>query len=190
MDIEEMKQSDLSPSLVQQATTPKKTWFFKKNDGSIIAVEEKAAHQLIRNPQRVLTERGFRTLDYELIGVSDGKTYANYVNQEKKKLEGLKEEITQKKNDFRRYVKMLERFKFEEFLDDEDAKVKRAKTVIQKEEKELEELEEKYKNMFKNVPQNAFNAELEVAKGNIEMPEDFSVITPVVKDRAKILKQL
>lgn len=185
-----MKSKDLTPQMAQEAAMPKKTWFFKRQTGEILAVEEKAAHQLLRNPQRVLTERGFRTLDYDLIGVSDGKTYAKVVQEEKSRLSGVKQQINSKKNDFRRYVKMLERFKFEEFLEDTDPKVQRARVIIDKEQVELDKLEEEYRNGFKTISDTAFNAELEVARGNIEEPTNFSVITPVSRDRAKILKQL
>lgn len=51
---------------------PQKTWFFEKENGSIIALQEAEAWRLYSGKNQIL---GLRTPRPKIIGVSDGTTY-------------------------------------------------------------------------------------------------------------------
>jgi hypothetical protein len=80
--------------------------------------------------------------------------------------------------DMTRYLKSLDRFKFEELLDDTSDKVIKVKGIISDLEKEIDSTNSSLANIQKSVVDRAFKAELEIAKGNIEQPRKNTVYCP------------
>lgn len=166
--------------------TIKKTYFFKRGDGFILACEETEAWGLMRG------QGNWARKDFAYIGTSDGKTYKRIVDAGNKEKLELKEEIKKLKSDINKYLKTLERFKFEDLLDDDDPKVKRANELISKLEKSLEEKEKTLKKFAQTLIKKAFNAEVEVAKKDKTKPSNRDIDTPASSgvDRTKIINQL
>lgn len=165
-------------------TRPEKTWFFQRGDGMIFACNEVQANETMRN------RTNWMRRDFKMLGVSDGTTYKRVKNEEKKSIVALKEELKELNINLSKYLKTLERFKFDELLDETDVKVIRANELIKELESKIEEKETILKNAAKIIEQKAFDAEFAMAKGNLEMPSDINVMTPDKKDREKILKAL
>lgn len=190
---EDFKSNDLSPAQVAQATTPKKTWFFERSDGMIFPAEEKEAWDIINNRSE------WKRRDFKLLGVSDGRTYQKITKQSLVSASRLNLEIEELTVNIKNYEKAAERLLVEEAIDvtdEEDAenmanlkKLKRLKNITAKMKKEHATKLEKYKTMVRDIVKNATEAELKVARGNIEMPSAVNIITPNVSgsERTRIL---
>ena len=165
-------------------TKPEKTWFFKRGDGMVFACNEIQANEIMRN------RTNWMRRDFKMLGTSDGTTYKRVKDEERKKIVGMKEELKELNVSLSKYLKTLERFKFDELLDDTDPKVIRANELIKELENKIDERENVLKNAAKIIEQKAFDAEFEIANGKLEMPSDINVVTPESKDREKILKAL
>lgn len=149
---------------------PQKTWFFTDSSGRIFPANEKEAFELLTNTSR------WRRQDIKMLGCSDGTTYDRTIKENKDRVKELIEKIDILKDALNMYIKGHDRLMFEEFLDEKDARVIRAKKVIKEKQDELDPLEEELKDIRKNIIQKAFDAELEQARGHMENPRDFSVI--------------
>jgi hypothetical protein len=149
---------------------PQKTWFFEDTSGRIFPANEKEAFELMTNNSR------WRRQDIKMVGVSDGTTYHKTIEESKQKIADLNETVKEMKQKLNLYIKGHDKLMFEDFLDENDPKVKRAKEVIAKTQKEIDPVEKKLETMRKDIVQIAFEAELEQARGHMENPRDFSVI--------------
>jgi len=166
-------------------TRPVETWFIERTgDGFIFATNEEDAFEIIHNPT------SWRRRDFKIIGVSDGTVFHSKVKNSTKKVAELKERFDELTKTLNKYRATEERFVFEEVLDDTDEKLIRVREKIQKIESELEPLEVKMKQGKKSIVDDAFQAELKVARGNIKMPRNKAVITPQGQDRKKIMQQM
>ena len=165
-------------------TQPEKTWFFERGDGMLFACNESEANEIMRN------RTNWMRRDFKMLGVSDGTTYKKVKTEEKAKIASVKEEVKQLNIELTKYLKTLERFKFDELLEDTDPKVMRANELIKNLETKIDEKNDYLKNAMKLIDKKAFDAEFAKAKGNIEMPNDINVMTPESKDRDKILRAL
>jgi archaellum component FlaC len=163
---------------------PQKTWFIERvADSYIFASGEREAHAILHRAD----SRG----KFKVVGVSDGTTYYKMVRGAKDRLPEIKGEVTQLKSDLNRYNKTYERMKFDDLLEATDPKFKKVKEEISRVKKEIKTREGKLKDFSRSNVQDAFNAELAIAKENgVEMPTSQDVITPDAKDRDRILRQM
>jgi len=170
----------------QPPTKVEKTWFLKRGDGYIFPVTERSAWDLLycRNWNSINNEK------FTIVGVSDGTTYVKMLKEGEKARIELERELQSKSREVTRYMQTLDRFKFDELLSDSDEKVVKVTEIINKLNAEIDELNARLNQIQKEVVTKAFEAELAKATGNIEQPQNFDVLTPIDKDRNKILAQL
>lgn len=163
---------------------PTKTWFIKRGDGFTFACNETEAWGLFNNRTEWMRK------DFQILGVSDGKTYFETIRKAKGEIVDLKERLQTLNEAKNKYTKTEDRLRFEELLDDDDEKVKKVVSLLEKTQKEINEVQDKIKTFNQDVINKAFNAELEKARGNIEMPSNADIITPQESQRQKILNNI
>ena len=188
-EIEEVKQADLSPAMIAQFTTPKKTWFIERTgDKKVMAMEEMEAWKTLTNKST------WARHDFRIVGVSDGKTYAKIVQESQGKAREMFKVIKDIETEANKYRKTEEKFVFEDLLELTDPKVVKVKSIIAKYDKDLEKNNAEYLAITKNVAKTAFDAELAKAKrsGNREFPSNQDIFTPGsdAKTRRKILREM
>jgi molybdopterin converting factor small subunit len=147
---------------------PQPTWFFEGADGKPFAVNEREAFSLLTNKSE------WRRRDIKMLGASDGTTYHEVVKSAGPRKEELKEEIKKVKDVLNKYIAGHDRLMFDEFAEEDDPRVQRAKKLIAETEEKLEPLENELKELRENLIKRAFNAELEKARGNMQRPKDFT----------------
>ena len=163
---------------------PTKTWFIERGDGFVFACNESEAWGLFHNRTEWMRR------DFKILGVSDGKTYFETIRKSKEEIVNLKERLATLKEAKAKYTKTEDRMRFEELLDDDHEKVQKVVQLLEKTQKEISEVEKKIKTFNQDVINKAFNAELDKARGNIEMPSNGDVITPQESQRQKILNSI
>jgi len=154
-----------------QSTKVEKTWFLERENGETIAVCENEAYSLT-HPSQINAKR------FKIIGTSSGKTYVEILKSAGIEKQELENKVRTLSSDITRYLTTLDKFKFEELLEDTDPKVIRVKEIMSKLQTEIDESNKGLANIQKLVVDKAFNAELEVARGNIEQPRNNDVICP------------
>lgn len=175
-NLEEEKQQlmnqDLTPAMMQKASAPKKTWFFKRlGDGKVIATEEREAWQICYNRST------WKRRDFQLIGTSDGTTFHRIVKQSIVDAQKLEPEIAKKKAELEKFMKREEDLILDEVVDMEGdssdvenernkQKVLRLRKIIDDTHEALDVMEDKYKSLVADVVQTATDAEMEVAIKN------------------------
>lgn len=199
--IEEIRSSDLSAAMVAKETAAKPTWFVRRlGDGYEFAVEEYEAWEL------KYTHSTWKRNDFVFIGYSDGKTYQRIVKESMGKARELQPQIEEKKRQLTRYRNLEDKLLLEEVVDMEGdpkdtaneenkQKVLRLRAIIERLDGELEQLEQKYLKVTKNVVIEATNAEKEVAirnwneKGPVWPRRSLNVHTPEAagEDRDRLL---
>ena len=157
-----------------QPTKVTKTWFIEKENGEIFAINEKGAWDLQYNQNR----NNLYSRKYKIVGVSDGRTYVDIIKNSQNEKAELERLLSTESDELSRYVNTLDRFKFNELLEDEDPKVLRAKELIKKKEENIADINNKLVNIHKIIIEKAFKAELEKARGNIEKPANNDIFTP------------
>jgi len=165
-------------------TKPCKTWFIERGDGFIFACDEAEAWGLFHNRTEWMRR------DFKIIGVSDGTTYFSIIRNSSQEMQKLKEELMPLKRSFDKYSETEDRLRFDELLDDTDEKVQKVTQLLTDLQVKITEIENKIKNFQSELINKAFNAELEIARGNIELPTNHDIITPNRADRDKILAKL
>lgn len=188
-EVEETKNSDLSPAMIANFTKPKKTWFIERyGDGKIFAMEENEAWRTLTN------KSNWARHDFRIIGVSDGTTYAKVINESKQKSQVILKEIQDIEKEANKYRKTEEKFVFEDLLEITDPKVKKVRDIINKYDKELEKKNAEYFALTRGVAQTAFEAELAKAKRskNKEFPSNQDIHTPGAQanERRRILREM
>ncbi len=181
MDENELKTQDgLGPTKIT------KTWFFQRGEdvNDVFACSEQEAWGLLRNRSNWMRR------DFKMIGVSDGKTYARIMTQSAHKKQALEQKTQQLAQEITRYNKTYDKFKFDDLLDDEDPKMIKVKGILDNLNAEYEKAKAEFDNINKMIVEEAFKAELDVARGKLEMPENFDVFTPGASKRNKILENL
>lgn len=161
-----------------------KTWFFERGDGKIFSTDEKEAWGILRN------KSNWMRTDFKIIGVSDGQTYVKTIKSADKERQLTDSKVNEKTAELNRYLATLDKFKFEMLLEDTDEKVVKVKGIIKGIQDEITELQSKFSKGFQDIINMAFEAELAVARGHIEMPSNFDVITPNEADRRIIMNNL
>lgn len=152
-------------------TNPQKTWFIERGDGVVFAFNEIDAHETLKSGN-------WKRNDFKIVGVSSGEMYWKTLKESRGKSIELKNEVDELEKIQERYYRTEERFKFDDLLDDDDIKMKKVREKIQEIEDKLEPLISKLNEVSKNIHQAAFNAELKVARGNIEYPSNSDIVTP------------
>lgn len=204
----EVMSQDITPAMREQASKPKKTWFFERGDGKILAVEEREAWQICYNRST------WKRRDFRLLGTSDGTTYHRIVKESIVEAKVLEPKIAEKNAELERYQKAEENLVINETVDMEGdpsdvvneenkQKVLRLRKIIDRIHAELDLLEDQYKTVTADIVTQATNAELEVAKKNqaarvaqgldVDWPdENLNIQTPSGshKPRKVILSQL
>lgn len=165
-----------------QAMKQQKTWFFEKN-GEPFAVNEKEAWELVSNKST------WRTRDIKMIGCSDGTAYYNTVKDAGSRRTELKGIVDALKLKLNKLIAAHDKLMFEEFLDDKNERVQRAKKLIADVETELEPLDEELKSLSSGLIRKAFEAELEAARNNKEMPRNFDVQVKAERGLESIAEQ-
>ena len=184
-----MKNRDLSPAMVEKMTKPKKTWFIQRTgDGFIFACEEEEAWKTLTNRST------WARHDFKILGVSDGTTYAKFINESKGKAREIHSKIVEVEAEVNKYRKTEEKFVFEDLLDLTDPKVIKVRSIIAEYDGRLEIMNKEYSDMTKNVAESAFKAELKAAidGGSKQFPGNHDILTPGAseQERSKILNKM
>lgn len=184
-----MKNRDLSPAMVEKMTKPKKTWFIQRTgDGFIFACEEEEAWKTLTNRST------WARHDFKILGVSDGTTYAKFINESKGKAREIHSKIVEVEAEVNKYRKTEEKFVFEDLLDLTDPKVLKVRSIIAEYDGRLEIMNKEYSDMTKNVAESAFKAELQAAidGGSKQFPGNHDILTPGAseQERSKILNKM
>jgi hypothetical protein len=169
---------------LSQKSQPVKTWFIERGDGFIFACDEAEAWGLFENRTNWMRK------DFKIIGVSDGTAYFAHIAKNKNRAIELQDELTKIEYDYDRYTKTEDRLRFEELLDETDEKVLKVGAIRKDLLAKINDIRGKLENINKDVIGEAFNIELEKARGNIEYPSNHDVITPGIRDRDRILSAL
>lgn len=164
---------------------PRKTWFIERTgDGSIFATDESDAWNMLTDKSK------WRRHDFKIVGVSNGETYFKVIREGKAEMSSLLEEKNRLTNDLQKYLTTEDRLRFTELKNDDDEMVIKVLGFIKELNIKIAEVDEQLKNFNKTLIEKAFNAELEIARDNIEFPSNHDIITPVSADRNKILSNL
>lgn len=185
---EHRKETNMDDSEKQLAlansTKPTKTWFFERGDGFVFACEEAEAWGIMKN-------RGeWMRRDFKFLGMSDGTTYFEVLKNAKKEANELSARKTAIARDLSRYLDTRDDLKFKQLKDDTDEMVIKVGQKIDELQKESDIVENELKNITKNIVDRAFKAELEKARGNMTMPSNADVITPIGSQREVILRNM
>jgi hypothetical protein len=166
-------------------TKIEKTWFIQRGDNpdDVFACGEQEAWGLFNN------RSNWARKDFKIVGVSDGKKYVEVIRSGNVEIEQLRNEVQSMSRDLKRYFDTLDGFKFKELLSDTDEKVVKVKGIIKDLQDKVDEKNKVLDNSQGYVIKKAFEAELAVARGHIEQPQNFDVYTPH-GNREKILKEL
>jgi len=149
-----------------------KTWFIERGDGKVFACDEEEAWNTMRN------RSNWQRQDFKIIGVSDGTQYVESLKNATKEKEIIDGQIATKSSEMTRYLNTLDKFKFDQLLDDTDEKVVKVKGIISELQREVDELNKKFSEGYQSIVNKAFNEELERARGHIEFPQNQDVKTP------------
>jgi hypothetical protein len=162
-----------------------KTWFIQRgnNPEDVFACDEQEAWGLFNNRSNWMRR------DFKIVGVSDGSTYVKTIKDGQQEIFSLQNEVAALSRDLTRYLETQDKLKFTDLLPETDEKVIRVKVLVKELQDKIDEKSGVLSNAQKYVVDKAFKAELEVARGHIEMPQNFDVFTPH-GDREKILRQL
>lgn len=200
-EVEKIKSGDMSPAMIERASKPKKTWFFERGDGMIIAAEETEAWQICYNRST------WKRRDFKLLGTSDGTTYHRIVKESIGRAKQLEPVIEAKKEELSKYMRIEENLIMNEAVDMEGdpndvsneenkKKVLRLRSIMERIHKELDTLEEEFRTVSSGIVKKATDAELEVAKANqqkridkgkkLDWPNrDSNIITPDSDERGR-----
>jgi hypothetical protein len=142
------------------------TWFFKRQNGEVFAVNEKEAYEILVKRRR----------DVDMVGQSDGAAYYKVISEAGPRTRELEEQIREKKAHLNKLIEGHDKLLFEDFASEDDPRLKRAKKAIEVAQKEMEPIEKEIKELKGGLIQKAWDAEYKAAEGNRKMPRDFSVI--------------
>lgn len=155
-----------------QPTKIGKTWFIERGDGKIFACDEQEAWNTLRN------RSNWQRQDFKIVGVSDGTKYVESLKSATKEKEIIDSKISEKSAEMTRYLNTLDKFKFDQLLEDTDEKVVKVKGIISGLQKEIDELNKKFAEGYQSIVNKAFDEELAIARGHIEFPQNQDVKTP------------
>lgn len=162
-----------------QPYKPEKTWFIERGDGKILAMNELQAWETLKN------RTNWMRSDFKIIGVSDGTTHHRVANELRAQTKDAKEAVKKANLELTRYIETKDRLKFDELLSDDDPKVERVDALISEAEAKLEKAQKEFQRVSADIGEQAFKAELEVAKGNIEQPSNQNIMTPRATEQEK-----
>lgn len=163
---------------------PEPTWFFRRGDGHTFAAGEVEAHAILRNRTEWMRR------DFELLGHSDGQTYFRIIREADGEAQKLRAERARLAQDAARYRKTEDRLKFEELKPEDDEQVAKVRAILESLDLQIAEIDAQLASWAKIVTDRAFQAELEVARGNMVLPRNMDIATPVDRDREKIVSNL
>ena len=173
---------------IKENTPPTKvnaTWFFERTgDKYIFACDELEAWNLLNN------KSNWARRDFKMLGMSDGKTYVSVLKSSNREKEKLMQDRLLLDRDYQRYLQTEERLRFTELKDDTDEMVIKVKGLIKELGDKIQVIDAQVNDYNRITVKKAFDAELEKARGNMIMPSNFDVMTPVSADRGKILDNL
>ncbi len=169
----------------QPSTKIVKTWFIQRgnNEKDVFACDEQEAWNLFQN------KSNWARKDFKIVGVSSGETYYKALKESQSEVSKIQGEVANLSRDLTRYLDTKDNLKFKELLPDTDEKMVRVNALIKELQDKIDEKNKILNNSQRYVVDKAFQAELAVARGNIEYPTNYDVMTPL-GDRERILKQL
>jgi len=172
------------PAEEQGKSKPQKTWFFQRGDGNIFACGETEAWNLLNN------QSNWARRDFVMLGMSDGELYFEMLKSSRTKVSELLEEKGTLTVDRDKYLATEDRLRFKELKDENDEMVIKVVGILKDLNKKIGEIDEKLKTFNQDSINEAFNAELEKARGNMIKPDNQDIVTPTQKDREKILNNI
>lgn len=155
-----------------ESAKPHKTWFIERGDGYIFAAREQEAWELLKN------RTNWMRRDFKIVGVSDGTTYHKVLRESARELPALQKQSSEIQAEIGEYTKTEHRLKFEDLVDDTDERMVKIKGIKSGLMKKLDGVLKQIQELTTGIEKKAFDAEFEVAKGNIEMPSNHDIITP------------
>lgn len=165
--------TSLSGEVQQQPPTKvTKTWFMERENGEVIATSNEAEAFNMLHPTQPNAKH------FRLVGTSNGRTYVEMLKGAGVEKVNLENQVRTKSSDITRFLNTLDKFKFEELLEDTDPKVMKVREIIAKLQEEIDKLNEGLANIQKLVVDKAFNAELEIARLTPEQPRKNNVFCP------------
>lgn len=167
---------------------PEPLWFFERGDGLRFAAKADEAWDLLRNTSN------WQRRDFKLVGYSEGNAYFSHVKQEMSKHADFKKEVEEMERNLERYRKTEEKLIFDDLLEDDDPKVKKARARIAELDGVLEGKQEKLNKYISQVNQEAFEKEWKIASHckEIPSPENNDIKTPGAspRERQKIINKM
>jgi len=163
--------------------TPKPTWFFVRKSDNKLVFEESKSQAWERH----------KDAEFKNFGLSDGTTYKKMVNKNKSEIKKLSKQASKARERVDRMYETKEKLITEEFLDEDDPKVKRAEEKIEEQENKIEVLLKKLQEKQGSIVKRAQKAEAAKAKENGYTPppnQDVKTPNQSGRKRNKILKQL
>lgn len=152
-------------------------------DGYVFACGEREAWNTLSN------RSNWQRSDFRVIGTSNGAVFRDMVAKSRDEKLRIKNELTNLRSQLDKYTKTEEKFLYEELLDPNDPKVVRVRELIDGIYSQMEPIEKRLKDYSRLIVEEAWKAELEIAKKTPRIPKSFRVDTPG-GDRDKILRML
>lgn len=138
-----------------------KVYFVERtNDGELFMMNEKEVQR------RFYENTSIYNAKFKVLGVSDGSTMKEYMRKHGKELKEKKEKKARLEERFDRYIDKEDELLFEEFLDDDDPKLKRLRKRKEEVKAKIRDLIEEIGGKEGKIWKEAQQAELEVAKEN------------------------
>lgn len=168
-----------------------KLWFLERGiDGEILPMDEKTAYN-------VLHPNNWQRRDFKIIGVCEarmwapksvrgnseypvdslcGEEYIRVYEEGEDMVDTITPELKKNKEIRERYLIALEKLMFEEFLDENDERVKRANALIDGINVKVDDLTAKISAIKGDLHKKALEAQISACRGNIIQPDRFSSI--------------
>lgn len=196
MATEDLRSADLAG--MQQTNKPRPTWFIERGDGKIFAVEEAEAWDLMKNRSNWMRR------DFKFLGMSDGSVYFEHIKGVTQRTAEIDAKLPALYESVGSYNRGIDRLIVEEATDEEDvdvdeenaknvAKLNRLRKMRDRVMDEITALEKERATITKVVYEDAFNKELERARGNMVAPSNTDIMTPHAQsdqERNKIINQI
>jgi len=141
------------------------------NEQPFVIDNEKQAWDLLRTSQSSKWVK--KGLKY--IGQSKGIIYKSVMAGIVKQQLEISNKIKKVQQELINYEKGFEKAKFEELLEANDVKLLKFKSIIESKEEEIQALSKEMEILIKPAKEEAFNGELEEARGNTTPPGDFTI---------------
>lgn len=166
---------------VAQDSFARPVWFFEINGESVPLYEEAASVAYYNKGHR-------------LLGHSDGKTFYKIMDEVRDTLLVATKQYQAAQDRFIRLGEAVDKFLYEDLLEEDDPKVVAAQEKQDEAEKKMIDFKRKLELVSKGQRTKALDAELEIAKQNIVPPPSRDVLNPKndarIKEMEGAIKQM